>query len=510
MNMEILGRLKLSQRFGILTFCVVTGFLLYGMWSFKTLGELKVNGPIYRGIVQGKDLVADILPPPEYIIESYLVSLQLLEGAEADQSEQINRLRDLKAEYDKRHVFWQKEKLGEDLKATLLKQAHLPAMEFYTIAFAEFVPALQHENRPAALEAMRKMKLAYAIHREAIDRAVQIANKRVVIDEARAASQIEFSTYLMLGILVVSIGLTAILSSIISRSVLVPLLSLRSAMKDIKKSGDFSRRLDIVSDDEAGETASTFNELIESLQTERVKAEAANHAKSEFLANMSHEIRTPMNAIVGFSELAIDNPAPEDQRVFLTEILNASKNLLGILNDILDLSKIESGQMTLDEGVFDLPDLLSSLERMFSLRAKEQGLSFELKKPDTLPGELLGDPLRLRQVLVNLLGNACKFTEQGGVVFEVQLVRVSGGKATLLFRIQDTGIGMNREQISKLFQPFVQGDNSSTRRFGGTGLGLVIARNLARLMGGKMDVESRVGAGSIFSLKLTFKVAGSL
>jgi signal transduction histidine kinase len=241
-----------------------------------------------------------------------------------------------------------------------------------------------------------------------------------------------------------------------------------------------------------------------------VRAEAANRAKSEFLANMSHEIRTPMNAIIGFSELAIDNPTPEDLHVFLTEILTASKNLLVILNDILDLSKIESGQMVLEEGIIDLHELLGGLERMFALRAKEQGLNFALIKSPSLPAELLGDPLRLRQILVNLLGNACKFTGHGGVEFEVQQVRISGAKVTLLFRVKDTGIGMSREQIATLFQPFVQGDNSSTRRYGGTGLGLVISRNLARLMGGKIEVESRLGEGSVFSLKLTFKMAGEL
>jgi signal transduction histidine kinase len=281
-------------------------------------------------------------------------------------------------------------------------------------------------------------------------------------------------------------------------------------MKDIKKSGDFSRRLEIDSDDEAGETARTFNELIESLQIERVKADAANRAKSEFLANMSHEIRTPMNAIIGFSELAIDNPTPEDLHVFLTEILTASKNLLEILNDILDLSKIESGQMALEEGVIDLPELLGGLERMFTLRTNEQGLSFDMTRSATLPAVLSGDPLRLRQILVNLLGNACKFTEHGGVKFDVQQVRISGAKVTLLFRIQDTGVGISREQIALLFQPFVQGDNSSTRRYGGTGLGLVISRNLARLMGGKIEIESNPGAGSVFSLKLTFKLAENL
>lgn len=238
--MERLVNLQLRQRFAILIFCVVAGFALYGLWSFKTLGELKVNGPIYKEIAQGKDFVADILPPPEYIIESYLVSLQLVECEPSEQAGLIGRLLNLQREYANRHEFWQKHRLGDELTKTLLVEAHEPAMQFYAVVSDEFVPALRHQNKSALAAAMKKMKSSYALHREAIDRAVKIASHRVVLDEARANQQINFATYLMLFILVCTVSLTVLLAYLISRSVTGPLQSLQQAMKDITNSGDFS------------------------------------------------------------------------------------------------------------------------------------------------------------------------------------------------------------------------------------------------------------------------------
>ena len=239
------------------------------------------------------------------------------------------------------------------------------------------------------------------------------------------------------------------------------------------------------------------------IETEKRKAEAANRAKSDFLANMSHEIRTPMNAVIGFSELALDSASPAEQRTHLRQILDSSKSLLGILNDILDFSKIEAGQMSIEETVFDLDDLLASLERMFDLRAQEKGLEFTLSKAAQIPKLLVGDPLRLRQICVNLLGNAFKFTQHGRVSLDVRQTASSEDGIALNFCVKDTGIGMSQEQIDSLFQPFAQADNSITRRFGGTGLGLSICRNLAQLMGGDIVLESTVGMGSEFRFRVT-------
>ena len=243
------------------------------------------------------------------------------------------------------------------------------------------------------------------------------------------------------------------------------------------------------------------------IESEKVKAEAANRAKSDFLANMSHEIRTPMNAVIGFSELALDSSDPDEQRKHLRQILDSSKALLGILNDILDLSKIEARQMSIEATVFDVDELMDSVNRMFTLRAQEKGLEFALARDPQIPGQLIGDPLRLRQILVNLLGNAIKFTHKGKVSLEVKKIESNDAGVSLCFCVRDSGIGMSSEQIDSLFKPFVQADNSITRRFGGTGLGLAICRNLAELMGGNIIVESAAGAGSEFRVQVTLAVA---
>ncbi len=242
------------------------------------------------------------------------------------------------------------------------------------------------------------------------------------------------------------------------------------------------------------------------IRAARFKADASNRAKSEFLANMSHEIRTPMNAVIGLAELALDSKDNKVRQDYLEQILDSSKSLLEILNDILDISKIEAGEMAIVNDVFDLDELLHGLQRMFSLRTQEKNLIFTIVRPASLPGRLIGDQKRLRQVLVNLLGNAIKFTDHGAVQLEIRNVASQNSKIQVHFDIKDSGIGMTEEQLKNLFQAFVQADSSISRRFGGTGLGLSISRQLAKLMGGEIQVQSELGLGSTFSLRLTLEV----
>ena len=255
-----------------------------------------------------------------------------------------------------------------------------------------------------------------------------------------------------------------------------------------------------------------FNDISERKRQEYLlksaieKAESANRAKSAFLANMSHEIRTPMNAVIGFTDLTIESTDRIEQQGYLQQIKDASKTLLGILNDILDLSKIESGQMTFEDSVFDVDAILNSLNRMFSLRAHEKSLEFTLIRDDGVPSLLIGDPLRIRQILTNLLGNALKFTSHGKVSLELRQTKISDLAILIDFRVQDTGIGMTPDQTANLFQAFMQADNTISRRFGGTGLGLNISRNLAKLMGGDIVVESTPGQGSVFCFQITLRV----
>lgn len=249
-----------------------------------------------------------------------------------------------------------------------------------------------------------------------------------------------------------------------------------------------------------------ISERIEREQADKQRqiAEAASVAKSEFLANMSHEIRTPMNAIVGFSKLALDTNLDRKQHEYLTSIRNAGENLLTLVSDVLDFSKIEAGKLELEERPFRLEELLRDVERLFRTDVRRKGLAFSLQnntqQTPALASDdvLIGDALRLHQVLVNLIGNALKFTESGEIRLEVEVIEQSNLNLLLQFSVADTGIGINEEQASRLFDSFEQAESSTTRRYGGTGLGLTICKRLVEVMGGDIYVHSELGHGSTF------------
>ncbi len=244
----------------------------------------------------------------------------------------------------------------------------------------------------------------------------------------------------------------------------------------------------------------------ERLKGALVQAEAADRAKTEFLANMSHEIRTPLNAVLGLAQLLEEEAWNSRQRDMLGRIRSAGRSLLGILNDILDLSRIEAGELRIDPHPFALPSLLDQIDDLMGPTARAKGLAWCIEAP-RLKTELLGDRLRLEQVLMNLVGNAIKFSSTGEVRLHIRLLEATGNGLRLRFEIQDTGIGMTPEAMSKLFLPFSQADGSTTRRFGGTGLGLSISKRLVELMGGFIDVVSTPGLGSTFWFELFLEQA---
>lgn len=247
-----------------------------------------------------------------------------------------------------------------------------------------------------------------------------------------------------------------------------------------------------------------IHERTKDLKIAMEKAEAANLAKSNFISNISHEIRTPMNSVLGFLALALDNEAlPKELRRYLECAHRSSWSLLGLLDDILDISKLEGGHLELDVAPFDLARLLRDITRAMAVAAEEKGLSLRLVISPRLPECCTGDPIRLRQVLFNLLSNAVKFTHKGGV--EIHAEARKGD--TVHFFIQDTGIGIAQSQLTRIFEPFAQADDSSTRPYGGTGLGTAIAKQLTELMGGTIWAESEVGKGSTFHLTLTLPAA---
>ncbi len=244
--------------------------------------------------------------------------------------------------------------------------------------------------------------------------------------------------------------------------------------------------------------------MMKDLDEARSEAEDATKAKSEFLANMSHEIRTPMNAIMGMAHLAMKTDLTAKQYDYLKKVDISAKSLLGIINDILDFSKIEAGKMDMESVDFQLEDTLDNISTLVGIKTQEKGLELLFKTDPSVPRALVGDPLRLGQILINLSNNAVKFTDTGEIVVVTELVKKDDAQVTLKFSVRDTGIGMTAEQAAKLFQPFAQADSSTTRKYGGTGLGLTISKRLAEMMGGEIWVESQAGQGSTFSFTANF------
>jgi PAS domain S-box-containing protein len=243
------------------------------------------------------------------------------------------------------------------------------------------------------------------------------------------------------------------------------------------------------------------------LRKAKEAAEGATRAKSDFLANMSHEIRTPMNAIIGMSHLALQTGLNNKQKNYVEKVNQSAQDLLGIINDILDFSKIEAGKLDIEQVDFDLKTVLEQFSNLLGFRANEKRLELLVDVAPGVPLGLIGDPMRLGQILVNLGSNAVKFTESGEVSLYIRLKHQEGDRVELMFSISDTGIGMTEAQQNKLFQAFTQADSSTTREYGGTGLGLSISKKLTEMMGGQINVDSKLNHGSCFSFTAKFAIS---
>jgi len=303
------------------------------------------------------------------------------------------------------------------------------------------------------------------------------------------------------GAILASVALSLVLARIFAR----PVLDLARLAERVRHEGDYMLRAERRTGDEVGDLVDGFNSMLTEIQARdtelreaRSQAEAGARAKSEFLAMMSHEIRTPMNGVLGMSGLLLDTRLSAEQREFVETVQNSANALLSILNDILDFSKIEAGRLDLEVVDFDPRLALQEVVELLAERAQSKGVELVCSIDPKVPGALRGDPGRLRQVLTNLIGNAIKFTERGEVVASVMVGATKSDSIDLRVEVRDTGIGIPPEVQGRLFQAFSQADTSTTRRFGGTGLGLVICRRLVELMGGQIGLESETGVGSTF------------
>jgi signal transduction histidine kinase len=535
-----LNDLRISTQFLLLCAVMLAGFITFDVTSYLALTEIKVNGPVYQRIVQGKDLIADILPPPEYILESYLIIMQL--ENERNREKQIalgEKFRRLRKEYDKRYELWQINLPEGPMKDILIKKSHAPAVSFYEKAEKEFVPAVSAGDKMRTKSIRKELDRLYEIHRRAIDELVLLANERNRRDEALAAAQIRKNEITLIAIACVTL-MAGILAFLGIRGTLINHVTILVTATERLSSGDLCARSGLVGKDELSEVGRAFDRMaeiieqnnaalkkseeelkrhrdrLEELVTERTmelaeakeQAEAANRAKSVFLANMSHELRTPLNAILGFTQIiGTDGSLSPSIRKNLAIVNRNGEHLLSMINDLLDLAKIEAGKTDLAIESFDLPMTIEDVVGMMRFRTFSKGIDLVMELDPFIDRHVRADLGKLRQVLINLLENAVKFTDTGRVTLRGRTTpsEEMSGTAFLDMEVEDTGPGIADEKKGEIFDPFIQGGPELTNSKG-TGLGLTISRSFAQLMGGELTVESEEGKGSLFRLRVPVEI----